>query len=852
MSKPKDIEAMLQELLDREPSAGSARNIVFWYDDEREYESEVDSFSLDNAKLLRLTSKNRFKVKYLLEHEDRDSNFVVYATEGKPEPRENWLLDIQKYAIEFSSDRAFNEMRKLGIENGKLKPVFKRYLKAFSGTRGEKLSDRIKAYKLKISEPFETEVAILSAIAKLKSPDIGELLRKIFSEMARGKSKTLESIEKLGDSESFERLLIDLFGYGEKAFSFDQLKARLLYTDFIHFFKGKPHKGLEDLKLGNVNNAIVFVDAFLSHGDYGDAAWEICGAYQEKLKIPELLTACDTTDFIECEAFPVIEEILIQRISGNLLDGVNEFERYERFIKERRSKKWFARYEREYSALGHAIALLKGTARLKGAIKSAGKAADLWKLYEESLYGLDYHYRKFYRDFDQASRRELMGNLDDLIENTYTNGFSEELNLIWSQLLEEKEAMGRLKKDACLQSGFYHDNVRKLIEDKERVFVIISDAMRYEIGSELADILTRERRAEVELSSMVGILPSYTKYGMAALLPHKRLMLGDGNALYVDGIDSVSTINRQSILENYEPDSLAVRYRDIMHYKKEDYRALMTGKRLIYIYHDTIDAAGHDRDPFEAADKALDELSMVVKALVNNLSATRIFITADHGFIYQRSDLADYDKLSKIKNEKVIESERRYIFTTEETMDGKTMVFPLDDAIESEKDVKVLVPRGTIRFKVRGSEGNFTHGGASLQEMVVPLITYRDRRDNEYKARKVELRLTSANRRITNRIAHFDFFQTEPVGDKRLGATFRIYIADKDGNRVSNENIVIADSASKDTSGRMHREKFVLKDQAYDRSETYYLITEYDGETIAPEIERAAVAIDLLISGIEF
>ena len=56
-----------------------------------------------------------------------------------------------------------------------------------------------------------------------------------------------------------------------------------------------------------------------------------------------------------------------------------------------------------------------------------------------------------------------------------------------------------------------------------RVFVVISDALRYEVAASLAEQLRRETQADVKLQDVQGIFPTITKFGMAALLPHKEL-----------------------------------------------------------------------------------------------------------------------------------------------------------------------------------------------------------------------------------------------------------------------------------------------------------------------------------------
>ena len=107
---------------------------------------------------------------------------------------------------------------------------------------------------------------------------------------------------------------------------------------------------------------------------------------------------------------------------------------------------------------------------------------------------------------------------------------------------------------------------------------------------------------------------------------------------------------------------------------RESLREFYKGNILNYIYHNSIDAIGDDFSTeikaFNSAEVALDELIKLVNSLRGNLSATNIYITSDHGFIYQRDRLEEVDKIAK-ENIKSIESKRRYILSEEtRNLDG--------------------------------------------------------------------------------------------------------------------------------------------------------------------------------------
>ena len=104
------------------------RHIVFWYDDEGYLAEDVDNLDLGSVKKLRLTRGNQFAVKRLLEREDRDSHYLLYAPFPKPVPEDNHLEDMLLYSRRFYADRASLLVQELGMEET-MKPLVQKHIK---------------------------------------------------------------------------------------------------------------------------------------------------------------------------------------------------------------------------------------------------------------------------------------------------------------------------------------------------------------------------------------------------------------------------------------------------------------------------------------------------------------------------------------------------------------------------------------------------------------------------------------------------------------------------------------------------------------------------------------------------
>ena len=150
------------------------------------------------------------------------------------------------------------------------------------------------------------------------------------------------------------------------------------------------------------------------------------------------------------------------------------------------------------------------------------------------------------------------------------------------------------------------------------------------------------------------------------------------------------------------------------------------------------------------------------------------------------------------------------------------------------------------RFKVQGGGANYVHGGAALQEVVIPVIKFKNERGKTAKeVKKVDVKLTSISRKITNSITYLEFFQVDKIQDKTVPRRLAVYLADEEGNRVSNENVIIADSNSDNPEDRTFREKFVLKSMKYDKNNKFYLVLEDEEETVEKIYDKISFIIDI-------
>ena len=838
-----EIRNFLKELFSKSLVDGKKRHIVFWYDENEDFIEDIDTFDLEDIKVIKLTENNAFWIKYYIEKEDTTNNILIYSNMKKPDPQEDWLYDIFSYSQEFSTDRATVIMRELKVLQPYLKEVFEKYNTFF------KNKERITAFKNLDIRDYSKEkihIGVLAVLTKVKIMDIEEIVKALIKDYLNESNKIYEDIKKFGNEDVLWMLLEKYYGYSFEEKSLERFMAMLLITNMNETVKFELPKSYIPFISSKTTNCIVFINHFINNVKDDEYYHNMQQLVADKLKIPQLLEKYDSESFIACDSFEVIDKLILTRITNLLKDGVEEFEKYLVLLSSRRTLHYYKKYESEYKAIKWTINLLNKKKALDSIIRTED-AYNMIKSYGKEYFYIDKAYRKFYYHYDNCNWKEELNDLKEIVENVYNNWYLQELSIKWNAALNNLDSW-RIE-GLKYQDKFYHDNIK--YKGKDRVFVIISDALRYESAEELNTLLTNERKGKTELDYMQGVIPSYTKLGMAALLPNKKIEINEKYDVLVNGINSSGTDNRNSILKLENEKSLAITYDKLMDMKATEITQTLKGLEVVYIYHNTIDARGDhgstEREVFEATEEAFKEIIALINKLVNRVSASNIIITADHGYLYKRSAMEESNKISTIKLDDG-EDNRRFLLTSKKEEIEGTITFNMNYLLDDTSNKYVIIPKGTTRFKVQGSGSNYVHGGAMPQEIIIPVIKFKNDRSvsSINNIRKVKISLTSITRKITNIITYLEFFQDEMIQDKVLSQRIRCYFEDEEGNRISNENIIIGDSRSENPVERTYREKFVLRSMQYDKTKQYFLVMQ-DDEDVNGYYERIPFNIDIAI-----
>lgn len=813
----------------------SERKLVFWFDDNGEFESEIDNINLENANIYRLEKDNVFYTKYFLEMEDVETNYLIYASYPKPEERNNHLSDIILYSKLFYADKISLVMLDLEIPD-QYKETIKKYSKFFSYN---KYIDPFSDLNIESYNEETIEIGILSVLCGIKTLNFDEVMRKLMISEDLIENKYLSNFDRIGVLPSFWCLCEKYYGYNDENPTLEKLIVTLLITYTAHNFKEELPKSWNKFISPKKNDVAVFVSNFMNNIVYKDNYLALAELLGKKLKVKELISKYEIESYIDCDTFPILDELIIQKILEWIKnESVNQqglAVKIEAVINSRLKSYFSSLFNNEYKCLEAAITLIDKLQLIR-------TSEDIIKQYIDKLYIIDTCYRKFYYYFNQIEENTAFLELREIIEKIYTNSYLLKLSLVWGEKLSEYQKISEIPGDK--QYDFYK-SVVDTESKKECTVVIISDALRYECAMELNKILNDSIKYNSSITHMISCVPSYTRLGMAALLPHKEITYNENYDVLVDGMPCISTDQRQNILECYNKAAIACTYNDIINLSREGIRKLLMGKELVYVYHNQIDARGDnistENEVFTACEETFDEIIKLARKLTVDRSITNYIITSDHGFVYKNDKIDESDKVTMPKIKDAVQN-KRFIITKENIRSEGTLKFPLDYLSKDNSEKFAIVPRGVDIFKIGGGGQNYVHGGASLQEIIVPVIklkTSRNKKETNY----VELILVSLNRRINNLTTYLDFMQNESVSDSLRSVVARLYFINELGEKISNENIIYADIKNELPEKRMFKEKFTFRNRKYSKSDKYYLIMIDDRTGI--EIGRYEFTIDI-------
>ncbi|WP_433660726.1 BREX-1 system phosphatase PglZ type A [Nocardia sp. CA-128927] len=814
---PTRIAELLAERFDDTP-------VLVWRDTEGEYAAGVDAVAEAlagqfEAVTVHRVSGDEFGVKFgLYAALDADAagtaKHVVYRAGPREAARDNWLLDLEVGYGVFTADTTAILVHELRLDGRKMEGVLDAHPRVLDSPAA------VEAARVTLAE-LDAKLApellakhlrgILSATALgLRGPGshrLHRIVEALFADFVADGTTGYDALVEHGLDEFLWTGCTDIYGYADRQPSVAGL-AMWLFEQAWRDWPDATNAARFDFERWRADAGLRPVFTALAE----HAQSELGIAERVRGDYPSI------ERLVEVDVFPIVDTILVQALTDAVLGNTVTADRIAALVRKRALTTWFTGAEHAYRAIETAADCL---ARIDVFTPAMADPADGVRRYSEQWCATDRAYRTFLYHHDRATG-DLTAALITRVEHRYTTDFQRPLADAWQQQVDTLKEW-RIPGITPLSAFAVQD-----LPAKAKTLVVISDAFRYEVGLELVDRMADHQWFSASIEPRLAPLPSFTQLGMAASLPHKRLELVDENTVRADGKPTAGLANRAKVWAR--AGFAATGFESVLRLNKEALGELWSAHAGVVVYHDTIDATGDepktDLATPEACLRALEDITRLVNHFNSKVRATRVLVTADHGFLFQSSPVQDAGNLSATAHgDDIVYQNRRFVLGRGLRADPAFTKWRADQ-LGYDSDLEVLIPRSLYRLKRPGAGSRFVHGGAALPEVVVPLVELRQTKRKKDTS-EVEVELATSSQTVTSSTVLVTLTQKEAVTGARRGRTLRVGVW-ADGKELSTVRTIELDSRTEDIRERVVTVELMLGEEAQ----------QYNGRTVQVRADK--------------
>ena len=821
--------------------------VLFFFDPEGEYLEEIRALDLPAIKVVEFAS-DWFNLKLKFNTIWRMDRVFLYMPMKSPQTKDEMsdfpLLGLLKANKELRTDSETDFMEEYGLKANHAMLV-KRYINELKYAHTQQVLKPI----LNAAGFVERDIQkglVCAFLSLSKIEDWDTILIRLLTFGLPNKEKELTSffkkVDKYNLKDYLNKQINTYFDTSFESFTQDEvigLVKRLKYNSITQGLLANPQDPYRALKTDN-QNCIELLNRLRESG-YAHASMGI--AFQDTMRIHG--AAIMESKLIEVYGMGTSFVYMTDALKWELIvkmgsmfpelgqDGEAILDKLSIEIQEEGMMKM------TISFLRNSLTLLR-KADLKRSLVF-DKPEHYIEEYIHEFAQVDFCYRKAILSYHNLQLEQLIGleeNLEQikLIVDDLYGKFTYKLNREWLECLNDK-GFEYAKINCAKQYDFFTNKIAPL---KQKVAVIISDGLRYEVATELLNELYKDDKNISKINVQLASLPSETSFGMANLLPGKHYAY-DGQ-IRVDGETLAGVEQRDKILKIQSPGYKAVTFETVLNGNKQENRELFKSD-VVYIYHDIIDKEGHkgtERNVFQAAQTAIAELAGMVKRIQGGYGVNRVFITSDHGFIYNDCDIEEFDKNNIAACECTDAGARHYITAENPDVEMGYKV-SLYKTTKYNEPYRVVIPDSVNRFKKQGSRYRYTHGGGSLQELLVPVIESSRREDKVQ--RKVKPILFGTNLSIASNNLKVTIIQENPLSsvEKLCVVELGIY---NDTQLVSNKAEITLNAVGESPNDRIFTTVLTLNTKVL---ETVLKLKVFDKEDLLNPLIEESVKNNTLI-----
>ena len=401
--------------------------------------------------------------------------------------------------------------------------------------RSKKRTEDLKA----ILDPEDDRISLrfkLLLIATGSDQDIEGVVGSLFAEQANQSDEIQRLLKRCNLEEFLWDQLERRYGYVTEEPSISDFALELFKSCFLIAVGG-------DAKL-NSESQVLF-RRWKNDKNNADTFEILSREFEEALNIKMTLAETDFRKIIDVDLFEQIDRYILRSMASELAGQHLKRADVENWVRTRRKHHWYDTYRHVYEALFYASEFLNEISQVSLGMDGLDDAISR---YSKTWFKIDQLYRKFIHHLRKASQPTLLGDIAEVVENRYENDYLLRLNDAWQTHVDRSTVWK--SETIPSQKDFYSRFVKKLRDKDTKAVVVISDAMRYEVGEELLRRIREQDKFDAQIEPILSSLPSYTQLGMASLLPHEQLAISDAEkaVVSINGNPTAGLENRKKIL----------------------------------------------------------------------------------------------------------------------------------------------------------------------------------------------------------------------------------------------------------------------------------------------------------------
>lgn len=532
----------------------------------------------------------------------------------------------------------------------------------------------------------------------------------------------------------------------------------LLVTDLMATLTGEIPSSLNSVQIATVDNAreacTTLVNTWRLRRDLAASYIDHAMRVEQELSLRTIsFTASSIT---HVETFLEIEKKLQESIAFALQESTTE--QILAQANERQSFFW-SEHQPEMQAIWALIVVsgqvLLTADRIEHTLKTSRDAKTLFTSYTTSDHPwclLDTYHRHMerrYHEFNFSFTDDLEQLLTKARQRYMQVGGSLAENFLQGYQAAKFQLEGVLR-----QVEIFDKKVRPNLGEGKVAYVWV-DALRYEMAYELAQTLLLD--ADPEIEAALATVPTITPIGMASLLPNAQQSV---SIVSVNGGNITMAINgsiikdRRDRLKFLKANSAAAvfdtKLDDLLPRPGKKVSEGIRNADLIVITSQEIDLLGEENN-IALARRTMDEVLRQLKQafrILGQQGVKTIIFTADHGYLFA-DELGSDMKIDAPKGSVADLHRRAWVGQGGETSSAYLRAHLADFGIASDFDI--AVPWGFACFKVKGGADAYFHGGMSPQELIIPVVTLRPKKNQAGVAGEISWSLALSSKKISTR-----------------------------------------------------------------------------------------------------